>query len=889
MTVQQELQPLQHDNNESILSDLTLSFFDYNTSELDHLSDSLGMHLSINNNNLNNNGYNRKQHCNDVIKEEHESDNNDEGQFRHYHPNYQEQQRQLTMNDDDNEDERSERNRNTAQYRIHRASEILQSSLRASVLLSSNDYPDFEKSTESTYTTTTAVSVSNNMDMNKLKRELEESQLRIKELETSYRILQEASQQALHEFSQLKEDFDRESVIKSQQELTIISLLKEKGNLLSKKEIDKAAILRVELERACKEMAEYRDRIVNNIGQTVAHSSLLKDYQKALKLQIKSLIQERDFLQIQTKDLAKCRDEIIREMVLLNTKNAELTTMNNDLSRLALEKEEANSSSNNSNSPSTSPPLSPSHSSALTPTTADYHAAQLRPRKNSNASSIMSKMSYRRSFIATQSPGSLFRLKKKGSAMFGKFSPNNYSLTGAAVSTNNNGSSNNGSNSRYLKHELASSSLTRQDDENATSAIYNDNMYNYSTQSLNIPTTTVSTSCEAGDGTLGRSATPNSLNNNISHRKYNSKNSTITSSSQKISSSSYAGHGKMSASSTTSTDIYHHSFRLTSFLRPVKCGVCGDKIWGRSEYRCEHCGYSSHSRCLNQISESCPQAAPSLSSLSPSATNSNSELVTAITTSDYSTSSALYDNASSIMTPETSSISSQLTTANDAKSLPASKKSFSEVSMFGIELSERAQLENRDVPLIVEECIKEVEKRGLSYEGIYRKSGGAAQIRSVQLAFDQGEKVNLSNEEQYNDICAITSVLKQYFRELPNPLFTYELYENFIKISTMDHGDNKLNAFIEVLSMLPTAHQATLMFLFNHLVKVHMHSEINRMNIKNLSMVFAPTIMRHKDPSRDFLDISYKNATIEYILLHTAELFPYISSFRKPSAAVSPT
>jgi hypothetical protein len=104
--------------------------------------------------------------------------------------------------------------------------------------------------------------------------------------------------------------------------------------------------------------------------------------------------------------------------------------------------------------------------------------------------------------------------------------------------------------------------------------------------------------------------------------------------------------------------------------------------------------------------------------------------------------------------------------------------------MFGFDLSERVQIENRFVPLIVEECIKEVEKRGLDYEGIYRKSGGAAQIRSIQLSFDHGEKINLSDEEEYNDICAITSVLKQYFRELPNPLLAYELYDTFIKVSS---------------------------------------------------------------------------------------------------------
>ena len=101
--------------------------------------------------------------------------------------------------------------------------------------------------------------------------------------------------------------------------------------------------------------------------------------------------------------------------------------------------------------------------------------------------------------------------------------------------------------------------------------------------------------------------------------------------------------------------------------------------------------------------------------------------------------------------------------------------------MFGCDLIERAKEENRSVPYIVEACIQEVEKRGLDFEGIYRKSGGAAQIRAIQLGFDQGD-IQLSDEEEYNDMGAITSVLKQYFRDLPDPLLTMALYDPFTEI-----------------------------------------------------------------------------------------------------------
>lgn len=89
----------------------------------------------------------------------------------------------------------------------------------------------------------------------------------------------------------------------------------------------------------------------------------------------------------------------------------------------------------------------------------------------------------------------------------------------------------------------------------------------------------------------------------------------------------------------------------------------------------------------------------------------------------------------------------------------------------------------------------------------------------------------------------------------------------------MENNDKKIHAFSEILLQLPKSHYDTMSFLFNHLQKVVENASLNRMTVKNLAMVFAPTLMRHNDPSKDFLDISYKNATIEYILLNTDKLF----------------
>lgn len=101
------------------------------------------------------------------------------------------------------------------------------------------------------------------------------------------------------------------------------------------------------------------------------------------------------------------------------------------------------------------------------------------------------------------------------------------------------------------------------------------------------------------------------------------------------------------------------------------------------------------------------------------------------------------------------------------------------VPIFGGELEMRAEYEGLRIPNVVQKCIQEVEMRGMDFEGIYRKSGGATQMRQIQDQFERGEDVQF---DASLDICSVTSVLKQYFRNLPNPLITYESYDRFVDI-----------------------------------------------------------------------------------------------------------
>uniref|UniRef100_A0A8C9VMA2 BCR activator of RhoGEF and GTPase n=1 Tax=Scleropages formosus TaxID=113540 RepID=A0A8C9VMA2_SCLFO len=108
------------------------------------------------------------------------------------------------------------------------------------------------------------------------------------------------------------------------------------------------------------------------------------------------------------------------------------------------------------------------------------------------------------------------------------------------------------------------------------------------------------------------------------------------------------------------------------------------------------------------------------------------------------------------------------------KRMPSRKQT----GVFGVKISTVTKRERSKVPYIVRQCVEEVERRGMEEVGIYRVSGVATDIQALKVAFDANDKdVSVMMSEM--DVNAIAGTLKLYFRELPEPLFTDELYPSF--------------------------------------------------------------------------------------------------------------
>jgi hypothetical protein len=109
----------------------------------------------------------------------------------------------------------------------------------------------------------------------------------------------------------------------------------------------------------------------------------------------------------------------------------------------------------------------------------------------------------------------------------------------------------------------------------------------------------------------------------------------------------------------------------------------------------------------------------------------------------------------------------------------------------------------------------------LDYEGVYRKTGGSGQSKAITQLFERGDYMtfDLRDADRFNDICSVTSVLKNYFRSLPAPLLTYHLHDQFISAAHIKDPAIKHSSLLELINKLPNEHYYTLQMLMLHLNK----------------------------------------------------------------------
>jgi hypothetical protein len=194
------------------------------------------------------------------------------------------------------------------------------------------------------------------------------------------------------------------------------------------------------------------------------------------------------------------------------------------------------------------------------------------------------------------------------------------------------------------------------------------------------------------------------------------------------------------------------------------------------------------------------------------------------------------------------------------------------VAMFGMDLTKQLDVQGGGaLPFLVQDCIQAVEARGMQVEGIYRKTGPNSHLRIILQALADGERPDLLDDEI--DITAVTSCVKLYLRELPDPVITFECYPKLLDAFDPRRDTCVADVKAVLKANLPKAHYTTLYKLLGHLSRVQSYSTVNLMPASNLAVVFGPTLLKHIEPERELLDVNVKNNLVAFLIENVDYLF----------------
>lgn len=126
-------------------------------------------------------------------------------------------------------------------------------------------------------------------------------------------------------------------------------------------------------------------------------------------------------------------------------------------------------------------------------------------------------------------------------------------------------------------------------------------------------------------------------------------------------------------------------------------------------------------------------------------------------------------------------------------------------------------------------------------EGLFRKGGSKSRQNEIKLSLDAG--CSLGDEHHEVDVA---SVLKTFFRELPEPLIPSPYHDLFLKCVLLDEKQ-RLNAVLTACLLLPIEHLNTLTYFMQFLHDVSSHNLLNKMTAFNLAVVFGPTLLPPPD------------------------------------------
>nr|XP_003418520.1 rho GTPase-activating protein 29 isoform X1 [Loxodonta africana]XP_010596394.1 rho GTPase-activating protein 29 isoform X1 [Loxodonta africana] len=219
------------------------------------------------------------------------------------------------------------------------------------------------------------------------------------------------------------------------------------------------------------------------------------------------------------------------------------------------------------------------------------------------------------------------------------------------------------------------------------------------------------------------------------------------------------------------------------------------------------------------------------------------------------------------------------------------------INLFGAEFTQVAKREPDGIPFILKICASEIENRALCLQGIYRVSGNKIKTEKLCQALENGMHLVDISEFSSHDIC---EVLKAYLRQLPEPFILFRLYKECIDLGkelqqvneeqeTKKNGPEEkkwpsieINRILlkskDLLRQLPASNFNSLHHLIVHLKRVVDHAEENKMNSKNLGLIFGPCLIRPRPTAApvtisSLAEYSHQARLVEFLITYSQKIF----------------
>lgn len=190
-------------------------------------------------------------------------------------------------------------------------------------------------------------------------------------------------------------------------------------------------------------------------------------------------------------------------------------------------------------------------------------------------------------------------------------------------------------------------------------------------------------------------------------------------------------------------------------------------------------------------------------------------------------------------------------------------------TLFGVPLTNLCTAEGGvKIPVKIEQLITKIEMHGLYAEGIYRKSGVNSKIKELKMKMSDATASSELDYESYN-VHVLANVLKSFLREMPEPLLSFDRYDDFLRASELSETADRISTLMSLIKKLPPSHHALLERLVFHLALVAQREQYNRMSASSLAIVFAPCVLRtnRQIPAQDSLnDIGRQTKCIETLI-----------------------